>query len=419
MRIFRVTHAGIFLGIFLFIQVKVRAQNVLGFRIPEGYDKYSVPIELINNLIVVQVVLNNTLPLKFIVDTGVRTAILTEKTFTDLLNINYTRKITIPGAGGQKLVDAYIASGVTLDIHGVKGIGHALLVLDEDLLQLKNFLGHNIQGILGYELFSRFIIEINYQKKVMTFYEPKAFAKKKNHRMKKYQAYPITIEDTKPYGYAKITFYDGNQLTAKLMLDTGASHALMLDDNSNEKIYLPDKNIRSHLGRGLGGDIIGEIGRIQSLEMDIFQFTDVIAIFPDKQFYEYNTDRVYRNGTLGGGVFSRFRIIFDFMDGYVYLKKNRKFKSPFDYNMSGILVKAEGLYLNTFEITQVRVNSAAEKADIKAGDQIIRINNQPSYDMDLDKINGLFNSKPNRTIRLDLSRDGIIIQRKFKLARII
>jgi len=186
MRIFRVTHFGIFLGIFLFIQVKARAQNDLGFNLPQGYDKYTVPIELINNLIVVRVVLNNTLPLKFIVDTGIRTAILTEKTFTDLLNVNYTRKITIPGAGGQKLVDAYIASDITLDIHGVKGPGHALLVLEEDLLQLKNFLGHNIQGILGYELFSRFIIEINYQKRVMTFYEPEAFAKKKIHRNKKY-----------------------------------------------------------------------------------------------------------------------------------------------------------------------------------------------------------------------------------------
>jgi len=412
-------HFGIFLGIFLFIQVKARAQNDLGFNLPQGYDKYTVPFELINNLIVVRVVLNNTLPLKFIVDTGIRTAILTEKTFTDLLNVNYTRKITIPGAGGQKLVDAYIATDITLDIHGVKGTGHALLVLEEDLLQLKNFLGQNIQGILGYELFSRFIIEINYQKRVMTFYEPEAFAKKKIHRKKKYRAYPITIEDTKPYGYAKITFYDGKELTAKLMFDTGASHSLLLDDNSNEKIYLPDKNIRSHLGRGLGGDILGEISRIQSLDMGIFQFTDVIAIFPDKQFYEYNNDRVQRNGTLGGGIFSRFRIIFNFMDGYVYLKKNRKYKAPFDYNMSGILVKADGLYLNTFEITEVRVNSAAEKADIKAGDKIIRINNEPSYHMNLDQINGLFNTRPNRTIRLDLSRDGMIIHRKFKLERII
>ena len=143
----------------------IAQEKNLGFKLPEGQDRARIPFELINNLVVVDVTVNNTLPLKFIVDTGVRTSILTEKTFTDILNVNYSRRITVPGAGGQKLVDAYIASDIDLEISGVVGRGHALLVLERDLLQLKNFLGHNIQGILGYELFSRFIVELNYNKK--------------------------------------------------------------------------------------------------------------------------------------------------------------------------------------------------------------------------------------------------------------
>ncbi len=405
--------------IFLLISPVADAQIRLGFNLPEGKTKYSVPIELIDNLIVVKVVLNNTLPLNFIVDTGIRTAILTEKTFTDLLNINYSRKITIPGVGGQKLIDAYIASDVSLDIHGVKGTGHALLVLEEDLLQLKNFLGHNIQGILGYELFSRFIVEINYQNKTMTLYEPAAFEKKNIINKKKYYMMPITVEDTKPYCMARIVFYDGNEIKARLMLDTGASHALMLDEESSDKINIPDNKIRSYLGRGLGGDITGEIARIQMLNLGQFKFNHVIATFPDKQSYNHNIRKIYRNGTLGGGIFSRFKIIFNFMDGYVYLRKNSKYKDPFNYNMSGIIIKAQGLYLNTFEIVDVRDNSSAQKADIKVGDKIIRINNHPTFSLQLNEINGVFNSKPKRTIRLELSRDGQIIRRKFKLAQII
>ena len=87
--------------------------------------------------------------------------------------------------------------------------------------------------------------------------------------------------------------------------------------------------------------------------------------------------------------------------------------------MVGIIIKAHGMYLNKFEIIEVRENSSASKADIKVGDKVISINNQPTLNLKLDEINGLFNSKPNRVIRLELSRDGKIIQRKFKLAQII
>jgi hypothetical protein len=411
-----------YIFIFLGLNINLKAQDedgYLGFRLPQGKTQYTLPFEVINNLIIVRVVLNNTLPLKFILDTGVRTSILTEKTFSDLLNISYSRKVTIPGAGGEKLVDAYIAPNVTLDIEGVVGHGHALLVLERDLLQLKNFLGNNVQGILGFELFSRFIVDINYQKKTITLYEPEEFGARRLDRKKSYHAIPITVEDTKPYCYSNLVYYNGKTFRAKFMLDTGASHALLLDVNSNEAIQFPEVSIDSHLGRGLAGDVNGKIGRLQNVDLGGFQFKDVITTFPDKDFYMQGYDDTYRNGTLGGGILSRFRVIFDFVNGYIYLKKNKQFKTPFNYNMSGVVIQAKGLYLKSFEIIEVREKSAAERADIMAGDLILSINNHETEDLDLNDINGLFNSKPNKTIKLRLSRNGEVIQRKFRLEKII
>src|SRR5215212_7798064 len=99
----------------------------LGFTIADGKSKVEIPIEIHNNLVVVPLVLNGALPLKFIVDTGVRTSILTQKSFTDILNLPYSRKYTISGPGGEKLVDAYITNNVTLELPGVIGRGHAML----------------------------------------------------------------------------------------------------------------------------------------------------------------------------------------------------------------------------------------------------------------------------------------------------
>ncbi|MFM8912678.1 MAG: aspartyl protease family protein, partial [Flammeovirgaceae bacterium] len=140
-------------------------QQILGFSLPPEVDRVEIPIEIRNNLAVVPVVLNNTLPLKFIVDTGVRTAILTEKIYSDILNLSYSRKYTISGAGGQKLVDAYLTNNVTFDMPGVHGQGHSMLVLDQDYLELKNSMGTEVHGILGYELFSLFVITVNYETK--------------------------------------------------------------------------------------------------------------------------------------------------------------------------------------------------------------------------------------------------------------
>src|SRR5450432_2460589 len=97
------------------VPVLVRAQ-ILGFSLTDGQTKVNIPIEVYNNLIVVPVVLNGKLPLKFILDTGVRTTILTEKAFSDFLHLTYARKYTISGPGGEKLVDAYITNNVSIDM---------------------------------------------------------------------------------------------------------------------------------------------------------------------------------------------------------------------------------------------------------------------------------------------------------------
>ena len=99
----------------------------LGFSLADGATKVDIPIEIHNNLIVVPVILNNQLPLKFIVDTGVRTTILTEKIYSDILHLAYTKKFTITAPGGENLVNAYITNNVTIDMPGVHGRGHAML----------------------------------------------------------------------------------------------------------------------------------------------------------------------------------------------------------------------------------------------------------------------------------------------------
>lgn len=399
---------------FLFIAFagQVRAQ-VLGFSLAEGRTRVQIPIEVHNNLVVVPVVLNGALPLKFILDTGVRTTILTQKTFTDILNLTYARKYTISGPGGIKVVDAYVTNNVSLELPGVQGRGHAMLVLAEDYLELRNYLGTDVHGILGYELFSRFIVQIDYEKKLLTLMLPKRFKPGR-----KFRSAAIRIEDTKPYLTTPIVLSDGTQLTAKLLVDSGASHGLMLEPSSDERIHVPDHVVSSVIGRGLGGEIFGKVGRINTLQLGKFELKNVIANFPDPNSYfdSLKMGMTERNGAIGGEVLSRFTVIFDFPKEQIYLKKNSSFKKAFHYNLSGVTVKAKGARLNVFEITDVRKESVADKAGVQKGDVLVSVNGFPTTMLDLNTITGFFNLRPGKRIRLVLDRKGERLKMDFKLA---
>lgn len=386
--------------------------QVLGFSLADGKTKVQMPIEIHNNLVVLPVVLNGALPLKFILDTGVRTTILTQKSFTDILNLSYSRKYTIAGPGGEKLVDAYVTNNVSLELPGVTGRGHAMLVLEDDYLELRNYLGTDVHGILGYELFSRFIIEIDYEKKQLTLMLPERFRQRR-----KFHAIPIRIEDTKPYVTTPIVLADGTQFTSKLLVDSGASHGLMLDPESDSRIHVPEHSVSSVIGRGLGGEIMGKVGRIKELHLGPFELKEAIANFPDPDSYfdSLKTGSVPRNGSIGGETLSRFTVVFNFPKEEMYLKKNRSFKKPFHYNLSGLTVKAKGSKLNVFEVTGVRRLSVADKAGVQEGDILVTINGLLCSSIDLNVVNALFNYRPGKKINLTIERNGQRLKKDFRL----
>jgi hypothetical protein len=398
--------------VFISLSVSAYSQR-LGFSIDNNQRFVQVPFELHSNLIVVPVILNGAIPLKFVLDTGVRSVILTQKTFADILNFTYTRKYTLAGVGEKKEILAYVSPNITLQLPGITGNGHSVLVLEEDYLELRNYLGTDVHGILGYDLFSRFVIKVDYERKMLTFYDPNRFKK-----MKGYQSIPMKIEDTKPYIITPIHLEDGVVINAKLLMDSGASHGLLLDPRSDGRIQIPDHVVSSVIGRGLGGDVIGKSGRIKSFHLGTHALHNVVSNFPDPNSYADTLKQslAFRNGTVGGELMERFKLVFNFPLEELYFKRNNSnFKKPFYYNLSGVTVKAKGAKLNVFEITEVRKRSVADLADIQPGDIILSMNGISNPNLSLNLINHFFNSKPNKKIRMDIKRNNERLKREIIL----
>lgn len=390
--------------------------QAFGFKLPDNTKRIAIPFEEYNNLIVVPLTINKSITLDFIVDTGVQNAILTEKIFADLLQLRYPRKITIAGPGLVDSVTAFIANDIKLDLPGgVSANRSSLLVLETDYLQLKNNMGAEIYGIIGYELFSRFIIELNYDRKEMILHNPRFFKKRKYMSQ-----VPLAIEKTKPYITSAIQYQGSPDVDSiKLMVDTGASHALLLDPEEDETIQIPKETIATNLGKGLGGNIDGQIGRINSFKFNKLKFTEVLASFPDPGIYNRNIKRGSRSGTLGGDILSRINPIFDYLNGYMYYYKGRRYKDDFVYDMSGMQVSAYGPNLELAIINSVRLGSPAYNAGIRAGDIIRKFNGDNVQNILLSKIFTSLRRKEGAKIKMKIVRNGLELKKCFRLKKLI
>lgn len=379
--------------------------------------RVTIPFELHSNLVIIPVRVNDGETLKFILDTGVRTAILTDQGYVDGIPLVDDRVITVMGVGDQGEISAYVSSGVSFDLpEGVAAIGNSILILKDDYLQLDSFLGTRIHGILGYELFSRFVVEIDYMRQQVVLHRPDKFRPRKS-----FQKIPISVEDTKPYVEgAVLRLNDSTTLTTKLMIDTGASHSLMLNRQSDERITVPERHISGYLGRGLSGEIYGQMARVPQLNIGDYTLKKVTSSFPEENaFLEAVTERTGNQGNIGGAILKRFRVIFDYANGMVYLKKNRLFRTPFEYNMSGIELKATGPLLTTLLVSTVVKDSPARRAGIQPGDMIVSINGQYPPVLTLAMFNQMMSVKPGKKIRLKIYRGGMIFKKSFRLERIL
>ncbi|MEQ9437967.1 MAG: aspartyl protease family protein [Cyclobacteriaceae bacterium] len=389
-----------------------------GFRMTNNRAKrVSIPFELQSNLIIIPVRVNNGEELKFILDTGVRTAILTNGLYVEGLPDINDRMITLMGAGNEGEVSAYVSNGISFALpEGVAAEGNAMLVLKEDYLRLDSYLGTRVHGILGYEIFSRFVVEIDYMRQEVVLHKPEYFKPRR-----RFTRVPITIEDTKPYiDGIKLSVNDSTTVDIKLMIDTGASHSLMLNTASNDSIKVPDPHLSGYLGRGLSGEIFGHMARVPGLSIQDFDLEGVISSFPEEgDFLQVAHSRAEHNGNIGGSVLKRFRVIFDYANEAMYLHKNRYFRQPFDYNMSGMELIAVGPLLETFLVSKVIDGSPADKVGIQEGDMVLSVNGLQFPELNLGLFSSMMSRRPGKRVRMKIYRSGILFKKKFRLERIL
>ncbi|MCS6969187.1 MAG: aspartyl protease family protein [Cytophagales bacterium] len=373
----------------------------------------TIPFRLANNLMIIPLSINGSDTLRFIVDTGVKTPIITSLNVGDSLQFANARKVKIRGLGAGEDLEAILSHGNQFNFTPhLTGYNHDLLVLLQDVFMLSRKLGMPINGIIGYDFFKDFVVEIDYEACQLTLHDPQRYRKK----LKGYWL-PLQVEEGKPYLECYIQQHNSKRVKVRLLVDTGASSAITLNVFSHPDITLPAKYIEAYLGQGLSGEIHGKLGRIQALEIGKYVLKEVTASFPDSASLGIFANNQQRNGQLGAETLKRFHVWIDYGDGKIYLKPNSLYREPFNYNLSGmeIITPIPGLPL--FTISEVSPCSPAAEAGLMPGDEILFINKRSAFTMKLAEIMALFQSKPGRKISIGVRRGNQIFTTQLVLRK--
>lgn len=428
----------------LLLPIVSNSQN--GFEFDTSKSKIKIPFQLINNLMIINIELNGV-KLNFLLDTGVENTVLFSLEETDTVAFEKVEKVKIRGLGVGNSIDALLSKDNFIRIKDFVDKKHAVyIVLDQDV-NFSSLLGIPVHGIIGYEFFKKYLVEVNYQNKKIVVYKTGFELSKKE--LNKYSQIPITLELEKPYILTKVSL-NNSELETKLLIDTGSSDALWLFENK-KSIVCPKLNFEDFLGRGLSGDIYGKRSRIEKIQLGEHEIKSPTSAFPEVSSLENLNFVKNRNGSIGSEILKRFKIIFDYKNQLIYLKKNNLFNELFNYNMSGIEVQHTGKQLlkeeielktttknaeisfidNTrrfkyefvlkplFEITNIRKDSPAEKSGLKKGDVLSKINGRYGFNFSLQDINELFTSEEGKWIIIEVERASKILSFRFQLKKML
>ena len=412
------------------------------FNLPRA-NSDKIRFQLIDNLIIVPVEVNGV-ELSFLLDTGVSKPILFNIANIDTLQINNVETVYLRGLGGGEPVEALKSQKNFFKIGDAININQDIFVVFDNAINFTPRLGVDVHGIIGFDLFRDFTVEINYSSKYLKLYKPETYI---YSPCSKCEQLNLSFYNNKPYidGNVKI---DSVTLPVKLLVDTGSSDALWLfEEEAMGMKPLNDKYFMDFLGKGLSGSVYGKRSKIKSFNLKSFELKNVNVAFPDSTSISYAKKHEERNGSISGEILKRFNIIVDYKMARITLKKNNKFRAPFRYNKSGITVEQDGVRvvkekqnivpygrnesndINTiyvdykfryalkpaFKIAELRTDSPAERAGLMIGDIILSINGKDTKTMKLQDLVEIFSDEDNKMIRLDLERDFTSFHVNFRL----
>ena len=274
-----------------------------GFFLPDSVHSMTLRYRTVKGLIVLPVTINDSIQVNLILDTGCRNLILFGKKFRKLLRMNSGKPIEFSGLGSGNPVIGALSLGNTVSINDV--LGHQIPVV---VVPNSNLFGsyHEVHGVIGYDIFLKFEIELNPAEKIITF-RPAL----KSSIPQGYTQVALQIKDAKPVMRSEVYMTRQLSRTLELMIDTGSSLGLLLKTTNIGEYGHREQKV---LGIGFNGPVSGYATVSPKLKVDGLELYSVATGIVSSSWHN--------NASIGMEVLKDYIIILNYCKSYACFKRN-------------------------------------------------------------------------------------------------
>ena len=336
------------------------AWQVADAAIANAAGRTTVPFQLLNNHIYAEVRVNGAGPFLCIFDTGGH----------DIITPETAKALTVksegqaPGTGaGEGVVNVGFAKRVVFQIGDLTMTDKAITVLPFEQGGIEGF---DEQGMVGFEVFRRFVTVVDYGARTLTFIDPAKFDPAGAGTPIHFQFYDHLPQVEGAFEGQKGLFD----------IDTGSRSELDLTHpfvDANGLIAKHPKGIVATDGWGVGGPARSYVTRGSDLTLGPVRI-DGLVVGLSIQNKGAFADPNYI-GNVGSGLLKQFVVTFDYAHQTMYLKP-----LPIPVADTDVFDRS-GMWINTtsagFKIVDVTAHGAAEAAGLKNGDVITVVDGKP------------------------------------------
>ena len=371
----------------------IAASLLAALSVAAGGAAPQVAVDVVGGRVHIPVSVNGAPPASFILDTGAARSPI-DAAYAKSLGLSSVGQGHAYGAGGGQQVG--IAPDVTMTVGGVTHRIDRAPMTRMKTISLR--IGQPVSGVLGYEVLSKYVTEIDYANETVRFH-PKSFSPPREA-----VRLPIRFTHNLPMVDVKMTTPDGRELAGRFLVDTGAGFAVALTRAFAEKNKIEiEGGIDMSVGIGVGGATQDRIGRLPSFSVGGFTFErPVVNLSRDTQGVLSKSDF---DGLIGGPLLRRFTLFVDYPRKQIALVPNAKLRDPFEFDMSGLLFAAADETFTTTVVQNVLPGSPAAEAGFRAGDELRAIDGKPVLPRDFEAIRLGFRV-PDKKFEVTIARDG-------------
>jgi len=378
-------------------------QSAAPIHFAAGTHETKVPAQVYAEHLFVPVRVNGGETTWFVLDTGANETVIS-KPLAEKSGLAFQWETGTAGAVGSTTVSA--AKDVLLELPGVEVPTSRVAVVDLSFMQ--QTLGRSVEGLLGYDVISRFVVQVDYEHRRVTFHDPAMFAPDPGS-----DALAITLVRNVPQVATTILLPGRAPIQIKCLIDSGAGSLILAPSfvSANRLLESVGKTIRvSDLH--FGGESKEAAARIDWLQFGPYVLRRPVTIM--QRDARGLLAGLGVDALIGGEILSRFTITFDYQNQRILFRPVNHFADAFAADASGLSLRVTSLASGSVEVENVEPGSAAAAAGLHKGDVIRTIDGHSASEFDLDKVRKMF-QHPGRRIRLTIDREGKTLRMNLKL----